>query len=492
MRIKSKVLSFASCLYFLSMLSASPILSQNLDDVKESLFGKTEKKLVQAQAEKANLLSPKLFEQASDKYNEALQDFKNGRPLKDIERKLKEVNVKLDQSLQAAKLGHVTFSTTLKAREDALKANAPEHAKEAFKNAEEEFISATKKLEKGDVKDAKKKVPEINKLYRTAELTAIKVSIMGAVRNLIKEAREEEAHKYTPITYANAQKLLNEAEAILNSNRRSETSAKEKAEAAEVEARHAIFLTKQIKRLEDNPEEWENFILDRETLIEDIARELGFKPKFDEGLDKPLNRIFKITQSLQKEKKQLLAEVDEKNQKLQQLRDELQQYQEKERGLKAELEEKQYKLEIKRQWEEKFKSLEDIFSSEEAVVLRRGNDIILRLIGLTFPSGKSTIEPEYFSLLTAVQRAIRKFPDASITIEGHTDAIGNEQYNQNLSYERALAVKQYLLANMGLDESRVTALGYGESKPIASNETREGRAQNRRIDIVLSIDEELL
>ena len=55
-----------------------------------------------------------------------------------------------------------------------------------------------------------------------------------------------------------------------------------------------------------------------------------------------------------------------------------------------------------------------------------------------------------------------------------------------------MAVKQYLLANMGLDQSRITALGYGESKPIATNETGEGRSKNRRIDVVISFAQEIL
>jgi outer membrane protein OmpA-like peptidoglycan-associated protein len=133
-----------------------------------------------------------------------------------------------------------------------------------------------------------------------------------------------------------------------------------------------------------------------------------------------------------------------------------------------------------------------MFDPSEASLLRKGDDLILRLIGLTFPSGRATIQPDYFSLLAKVQRAIRKLPTGAITIEGHTDSIGDDRYNESLSYERAMAVKSYIVANMGLDESRITALGYGETRPIASNETKEGRAQNRRIDIVLSINEEPL
>lgn len=490
-KIKNLAVLTLTLVSFWQSLPPSDLLAQN-EEIKQTLFNETDKMLVQAKSEQANILSPNNFKNAINKYNEALEDFNKGKPLKKIEKKLADVQVKLGQCLEVTKLGLVTFQTTLKAREDALKANAPEFAQVPYEKAESEFLSATKKLERGDVKNAKKKVPELNNLYRNAELMAIKVSIIGTVRNLMEEADKEEAIKYTPITYANARKYLNQAEAILNSNRRSESSAKEKAELAEIETKHAIYLTREIKRLKKNPAEWENFIISREILIENIAKELGFRPHFDEGMDKPLKQIYKIGQNLQQEKKSLIAENEEKSAEIQRLQVELQKYKEKEQGLQAELQEKQYKLEMKRQREEKIKSLETMFAPGEAIVLRQGNNIILRLIGLTFPSGKSTIEPEVFSLLTTVQRAIRKFPNSSITIEGHTDSVGDDRFNENLSYERALAVKQYILANMGMDESHVTAIGYGETRPIASNDTNQGRAQNRRIDIVLSFGESAL
>jgi outer membrane protein OmpA-like peptidoglycan-associated protein len=296
-----------------------------------------------------------------------------------------------------------------------------------------------------------------------------------------------DADKYTPITYANAQTLLNEAEAILNNNRRSETSAQEKAEAAEIQAKHAIYLTKQILWLKKNPNEWENFILDRETLIGALSSELGFTASFDEGLDKPLKQSIRIAMTLQEDKRNLLAEVEEKNAEIQQANQQLQRYREKEQGLQAELQEKQYRLEQKRRREDLIASVNNLFSSDQAIVLQKGDDLILRLIGLTFASGKGVIQPEYFSLLTTVQRAIRKFPNAAIAIEGHTDSVGDNRYNENLSYERALAVKKYIIANMGFDDAQVTAVGYGETRPIASNETADGRARNRRIDVVINI-----
>ena len=103
-----------------------------------------------------------------------------------------------------------------------------------------------------------------------------------------------------------------------------------------------------------------------------------------------------------------------------------------------------------------------MFSRKEAQVLREANDIIIRLVGLNFAVGRSTIDPKHFQLLTKVQNAIRVFPESALTIEGHTDSYGSDQANLALSEKRAAAVKQYLLANMGLTPSKVGAVGFGE------------------------------
>lgn len=132
-----------------------------------------------------------------------------------------------------------------------------------------------------------------------------------------------------------------------------------------------------------------------------------------------------------------------------------------------------------------FDEIEKMFSREEARVLRESNDIIIRLVGLNFSVGRSTIDPKHFQLLTKVQNAIRVFPKSALTIEGHTDSYGSDQANLVLSKKRAEAVKQYLLANMGLPPSKVAAVGVGETKPIANNETDAGRTKNRRIDVVI-------
>jgi len=112
----------------------------------------------------------------------------------------------------------------------------------------------------------------------------------------------------------------------------------------------------------------------------------------------------------------------------------------------------------------------------------------VRVYGLSFPVGSSEIRPENFGLLTKLQQVIREYPDAPVTISGHTDSRGNDASNQRLSEERAQAVQEYLMANMSsLSPNQVEAVGYGESRPLASNETEEGRAQNRRIDVTIDL-----
>jgi OOP family OmpA-OmpF porin len=129
--------------------------------------------------------------------------------------------------------------------------------------------------------------------------------------------------------------------------------------------------------------------------------------------------------------------------------------------------------------------VEGMFARDQARVLRKADDVIIRLVGLQFDSGQSKIEPKNFELLATVGKAIQMFPKSALTIEGHTDSYGGDSANLALSQKRADAVKQYLVSNLHIDPSRVHAVGYGETRPVANNETEEGRSRNRRIDVVI-------
>lgn len=103
------------------------------------------------------------------------------------------------------------------------------------------------------------------------------------------------------------------------------------------------------------------------------------------------------------------------------------------------------------------------------------------LSGVTFDTGKATIRPESFERLDTVVEYMTHKPGVRIEISGHTDNVGKPAANKSLSQRRAEACRKYLI-DKGIDGSRVVAVGYGDEKPVASNEQEEGRQKNRRIE----------
>jgi OOP family OmpA-OmpF porin len=107
------------------------------------------------------------------------------------------------------------------------------------------------------------------------------------------------------------------------------------------------------------------------------------------------------------------------------------------------------------------------------------------VLNILFDFDKAVVKDKYYADVKKIVDLMQEFPDKNITIEGHTDNFGTNEYNQKLSEERAKSVRQYLIDKFGINGSRLTAVGYGEEKPIATNDTEEGRQKNRRVEAVL-------
>jgi outer membrane protein OmpA-like peptidoglycan-associated protein len=103
---------------------------------------------------------------------------------------------------------------------------------------------------------------------------------------------------------------------------------------------------------------------------------------------------------------------------------------------------------------------------------------------ILFDTGKSSIKTESAKVLGDIIDILNEYPESKFTVEGHTDSVGSDELNLRLSDARALSVKDYLVAN-GIDEFRLSSKGFGEAKPMADNKTRDGRTQNRRVEINL-------
>jgi outer membrane protein OmpA-like peptidoglycan-associated protein len=447
-------------------------------DIKSSLFQEATEAMQSAQKVHADVLAPKSYGEAIKLYREADDNFNKGKNLEDIRKRLRASVVYFNKAMQATKLAEVTFVSSSKARSDARSAEAALYAAELWIKAEAKFAEAARNLEDGDINDARKKSGEAERFYRDAELAAIKANYLQETWSLLEQANKMKVKENAPKTLDRAQELIKQAEKELNENRYDTDVARSLAQQARYEAKHAIYLNNLITQLKKDKQTWEDLILDSEVPLQRIAATMDVLAEFDTGYDETTHQIITYIQTYQDSVAKLSRIVTDQRQQIENYKEQL-------GGLTEEQSELKKQMEAQARVREQFQAVEKMFSREEARVIREGNDVIIRMVGLNFASGKSIIEPQYFGLLTKVQNAINTFPDCSVTIEGHTDSYGSDATNLRLSEERAEAVRQYLLANLRLDDSRISSVGYGESKPIANNETAEGRARNRRIDVVI-------
>ena len=111
-------------------------------------------------------------------------------------------------------------------------------------------------------------------------------------------------------------------------------------------------------------------------------------------------------------------------------------------------------------------------------------EAVIELEGIHFDFDKATLKPEALTVLNQAAALLQKHERVVVEVAGHTDSKGSEEYNQGLSERRAIAVKDYLNSK-GVKASRLSSRGYGESRPVASNDTDEGRAENRRVELIV-------
>lgn len=119
-------------------------------------------------------------------------------------------------------------------------------------------------------------------------------------------------------------------------------------------------------------------------------------------------------------------------------------------------------------------------------VTRMGDRIVLNMpSNITFATDQDQVIPPFYPTLDSVAIVLRKYNRSLIDINGHTDSTGSLAHNQGLSERRAASVANYLGAR-GIDQRRISTMGFGPSQPVASNASPEGRAQNRRVEVLIS------
>ena len=450
-------------------------------DVRALMFEDAQAARTEALAADAATYSPRNFQQAEEKLAQANRDYEQNRNLERIRSGLREAATLYTTAAGIAEQARITFASLIKTRNDAVKADAGLHDADNWRLAERRYQETISEYERGDARDAERRAAEAEERYRAAELVAIKAQFLNEARRLLAEADAARAGRFAPLTFARAQNLLDEADRELSENRYDSDRPRDLARQAQYEARHALFLAQRARQREDA----ETLILAGETPLRQLAAAGDLSVGFDEGYEAATARIIAYIEDLQRNNRELEQDLFERVGQVEALQAQLNSLEARYGGIDEQRAVLERQLARQAEEREKFRRIESMFGPDQAQVLRDGNDIILRLVGTSFPVGKATIEPSAFGLLTQVMNAMRLFPGAGIRIEGHTDSFGGDAVNMALSRERADAVRAYLLANTDIDEDRLAATGFGETRPIANNETREGRARNRRIDIVI-------
>jgi outer membrane protein OmpA-like peptidoglycan-associated protein len=458
------------------------------DELRKTFFKEADAAKAAADAANAQLLAPRSYARGMDEYKDAEYALERGRNIETVRSNAADAARHFKTATTAAKLAATALAQVMKSRQDAANAQAPELSPEIWEEAQRKFGDAIRLLERGDLKGSKRRDIEATSLYRDAELVAIKAQYLSETRNLLAQADRARVGRYAPLTLGKAKQLLADAERELNENRYDTDLPRSLARQANYEAKHAIYLSEVVRQVRDRDLTAEELVLQWEKPLRDISGAADVVPDMEDGPGRLAAELVAYIENANNRNQALGQENAENEMRLAEMAEEMAALDERLGGATAEQAALVQRLEAQARVKEQFEQVERMFTAAEAAearVFREGDNIILRLTGLTFDSGQSQIKPESFDLLAKVEKAIDVFPRSELIIEGHTDSFGGDDSNQKLSQERAESVQQYMINAMRIPTYRLIATGYGETRPVASNETESGRERNRRIDIVI-------
>ncbi len=455
------------------------------DELRATFFKEADAAKAAADAANAEMLAPRNYERGMSEYRSAEVALERGRNIETVRSNAADATRFFKTATAAAELASTKLAQVMKSRQDAANARAPELSPEIWQEAQDKFGDAIRLLERGDLKGTTRREVEATSLYRDAELVAIKAQYLSETRQLLADADRARVGRYAPITLNRAKQLLANAERELNENRYDTDLPRSLAKQANYEAKHAIYLSEVVRKVRDKDLTPEQLILNWEAALREVAGAADVQPDMENGPDKLTGELVAYITHADNEIQALTQEKQENETRLAEMEEEIAALDERLGGATEERAALVQRLEAQARVKEQFEQVEKMFTAEEARVFREGNNIILRMVGLTFDSGDAQIRQDKFDLLAKVERAIDVFPRSELIIEGHTDSFGGDDANQKLSQQRAESVQKYMVNAMRIPTYRLIATGYGETRPIASNETDSGRQRNRRIDIVI-------
>ncbi len=424
-----------------------------------------------ARSESVDMLSPEWFEKADESLERAKATREEGGSIQEVLDAVAEGTAQLERAQELAKVSRTALPKVIEARQAARTAGATEFGG-AYEAAQERFLGLTRAVETDDLSWARKREGGVVNAFRELELRAIEETTLGEVRRLVAEARADGAAELAPAALASADQMLLSTEDFIAKDRYDSEGMQERASEALFYANRAVAITREIRRQRQLSQEAR--VLETEILLSRLSEELSLADLRNTSFENQRRSVIQGVAEVRKDRDFLVSQTEKLRGHGDMLRIEL--------AEKSNLNEQ---LEAERRFNRLYAEVSAYFEGNEAEVYKKDQRLVVRLRGIQFPVGQAVVGPENYALLSKVQRAVRAFGDPGVTVEGHTDSTGSAALNDYLSQERAQAVVQYLVANNTVRPDRIRAVGKGPSDPLAPNTTAEGRALNRRIDVVI-------
>ena len=396
-----------------------------------------------------DVLAASEFKKSKSNLNQAELDLKNGKPQNEILDTIRVARGYLIEAYSKSGNKEAQAEGLFAARQMALKAGAGNISE--LRNDLNDLDSKVSEKAETLSQTKAETLSEYQNLYIDLERRAVIATQLGQSQAKVNGAENDKAKKIAPISFKAAQLSLKTAESIISTNVRNPEGYKTAVAKANLDT---IQLSNVMATIAENGK----------NLAEPVAIKMVSQNKAISGLE---TNLVKVT--AQGEANQTAMQVE--NDKLSSTND----------ANAKKLNNANYKVQIQRALEK----ARSQFSKSEADAYQQGENLVIRLKQINFASGKSDLPASAIASLAKVLDVAKTLNTSHITVEGHTDSVGGEVENKTISESRASSVATYFKSN-GLGEVEIQSEGYGYSKPLTTNKTKEGRAQNRRVDIILS------
>lgn len=449
-------------------------------------LARLEQRFAGARDRAVHLLAPRAYSRAADRLRDAARRASRGEDATAIRRRLDEACDGIEAAEASAERANSVFREALASRDLARAEDATTRAPAAWQAAEQELERGGRAAERERWDEASGPALRAGELYARATVAAKRDRLLGAAENAREAALAAGASELAPETFARGEAAL--ADGLTSVSAAADEPARGSGEEARQAFRRAAWLAVLADSVRTRALSLERFVNDHEADLDRLATAAGIAgPDLQDADDPTVDALDRAIRDLLAANATLKAELDDERAASRGLASQVSSLETALTDSDRRFADARSALLAREAQDDRLRETQALFTPEEGEVFLSGDDLVLRLHGLTFDSGSDDIEASMEPLLTKVQRVLLDFMTAAIRIEGHTDSQGSPSSNRTLSQRRAIAIRDYLLSRLPISSSRVEVMGFGEDRPIARNDTEEGRARNRRIEIILTL-----